>query len=82
MGDTTPTQPLTSEQQSQLTKERNFQQEAQKVGDKLANAPESVTPQEADTLHSREHRAHGATEKGGIASQAQAQAAENTGNTK
>jgi hypothetical protein len=42
-----------------------------------ANAPESVTKEEADLLHSREQRAFGETSKGGIASKAQSMAAEN-----
>lgn len=43
----------------------------------MAENPESVTKEEADLLHSREHRAFGATSKGGIASQAQSLASEN-----
>ena len=48
----------------------------------MANDPASVTKEDGDLLHSREQRAHGRTEKGGIASQAQRLAAENEGATK
>ncbi len=55
----------------------NFQAAAENVAPKMANAPEAVTKEEADLLHSREQRAFGETSKGGIASQAQSMAAEN-----
>ena len=48
----------------------------------MADNPASVTEKDAALLHSREHRAHGHTEKGGIAAQAERQAAENSGATK
>lgn len=63
--------------QSAMDKEANFQQAADQVGSKLASNPGSVTKEEADLLHSREQRAHGHTDKGGIASQAQQTAAQN-----
>ena len=66
-------------QRSQLDREANFAEAADQVGSKLATEPESVTKEEGDLLHSRETRAFGTTEKGGIASQAQSQAAKNAG---
>jgi len=60
-----------------LDKEANFQQVASDVGSKLQSDPASITKEEADSLHRREHRAHGATEKGGIAAQAQSAASQN-----
>ncbi|KAL8782723.1 MAG: hypothetical protein Q9213_005147 [Squamulea squamosa] len=72
---TTPSNPTT---QSQMDRQANYENAANKVGSKLANEPENITKEEADMLHSREHRALGHTEKGGLAAQAQHQAAENT----
>lgn len=71
--------PLTPGEQSQLDREANYVQQADKVASKLANDPSSLTKEDADKMHSRETRAFGATESGGIASQAQSQVAENTG---
>ena len=68
-------------QQSQLDREANFQEAAEKVGIKLSREPESVTKEDGNLLRSRETKAHGVTEKGGIASQAQSQAAKNAGDT-
>lgn len=73
---------LAPQQQSQLDREANYNQAADQIGTKMANNPSNITKEEADLLHSREHRAFGATEKGGIASQAQSLAAENAGNKK
>ncbi|KAI4102641.1 MAG: hypothetical protein L6R37_004297 [Teloschistes peruensis] len=67
---------LDSTTQSQLDRQANFEDVAAKVGDKLASAPESISKEDADTLHSREHRAFGQTEKGGLAAQAQHQVSE------
>ena len=79
-GDTVQTNtPLNPAEQSRLDREANYMQQADKVGSKLATNPESVTKEDADKMHSRENRAFGATESGGIASQAQSQVAENTG---
>ena len=72
---------LTSAEQSQLDREANYNEAADKVGTKLATEPENVTKEDGDLVHSRETKAFGATEKGGVASQAQSQAAKNTGNT-
>lgn len=68
--------------QSVVDKESNFKQAAAEIGSKMANDPASITKEDANLLHSREHRAYGATEKGGIASQAQSLASENAGETK
>ena len=38
---------------------------------KMATKPENVTKEDGDTMRSRETKAFGNTEKGGIASQAQ-----------
>ena len=72
---------LTSAEQSQLHREANYNEAADKVGTKLATEPENVTKEDGDLVHSRETRAFGATEKGGVASQAQSQAAKNAGDT-
>ena len=72
---------LTAAEQSQLDREANYVEAANKVGQKMATEPEKVTKKEGDLLHSRETKAFGATEKGGIASQAQSQAAKNAGDT-
>lgn len=62
---------------SQLDRQANFEDAASKVGGKLVNEPGNVTTEEADLLHSREQRAFGRTEKGGLAAQAQHQVASN-----
>lgn len=72
---------LTPAEQSQLDREANYVEAADKVGTKLETEPENVTKEEGDLLHSRETKAFGVTEKGGIASQAQSQAAKNAGDT-
>ena len=64
-------------EQSAADRIDNFEAAAEQVASKLATDPEQVTKDEADLLHSREHRAFGNTSKGGIASQAQSVAAEN-----
>ncbi|KAL8766558.1 MAG: hypothetical protein Q9209_006701 [Squamulea sp. 1 TL-2023] len=71
----TPSNPTS---QSQMDRQANYEDVANKVGGKLANEPENITKADADLLHSREHRALGHTEKGGLAAQAQHQVAENT----
>lgn len=70
---------LTPAEQSQSDRKANYVEAADKVGTKMATEPEKVTKQDGDLLHSRETKAFGATEKGGIASQAQSQAAKNAG---
>ncbi|KAL8729869.1 MAG: hypothetical protein Q9166_004426 [cf. Caloplaca sp. 2 TL-2023] len=77
----TNTGPADPNVQSQLDRQANYQDAASKVGGKLVNEPGNVTKEEADLLHSREQRAFGVTEKGGLASQAQHQVAENEGAT-
>lgn len=69
------THPSTS--QSAADRIGNFDSVAGDVASKLASDPGSVTKEEADLAHSREHRAFGQTQKGGVASQAQSQATQN-----
>ncbi|KAI4723222.1 hypothetical protein E4T48_00529 [Aureobasidium sp. EXF-10727] len=69
------TGPLDPAEQSHLTKERNLEQAINQVGSK---DPSQITQDDANLLHSREQRAHGHTEKGGVASQAQSIANENS----
>ena len=71
-----PTDPAT---QSQLDRVANYAEHADKVSSKLASNPESITKEDADKMHSKEQKAFGTTEKGGLASHAQSQVAENTG---
>lgn len=68
---------LSAEMQSAIDRKENFEDAAVGVGQKMKNHPTHVTKDEADLLHSREQRAFGETEKGGIAAQAQHLAAEN-----
>ena len=63
--------------QSHNTKEANFEDAKAKVVPKMENDPEHVTEEDASLLRSRETRAHGVTEKGGVAATAQHLAAEN-----
>lgn len=63
--------------QSHMDREANLQDAEQKVVPKMENDPEHVTKDEANLLRSRETRAHGVTEKGGVAATAQHLAAEN-----
>lgn len=69
-------------EQSRLDREANYVEQADKVGTKLATEPENVTKEDANKMHSKEHKAFGNTEPGGIASQAQSLAAENAGDKK
>jgi hypothetical protein len=63
--------------QSYIGKEKNFQDAVDLIEPKIANAPDTVTKEDADLLHSREVRAHGGAEKGGITAQAQSLAVKN-----
>ena len=63
--------------QSQMDKEANLAEAQDLVVPKMEHEPEHVTKEDASLLRSREVRAHGATEKGGVAATAQHQAAEN-----
>ena len=60
-----------------LEKSTNAPVTAGNVAQKMANEPDGVTKEDANTMHSREQRAFGETSKGGIASQAQSLANEN-----
>ena len=62
---------------SHLGKEANFEDAKAKVMPKIQADPEHVTKEDANLLRSREQRAHGVTEKGGVAATAQHLAAEN-----
>jgi hypothetical protein len=64
-------------EQSMQDKNENLTEVAGNVAAKLAAAPETITKEEADLAHSREQRAQGFTEKGGLAAKAQSQAARN-----
>ncbi|KAM0723635.1 hypothetical protein Q7P37_000623 [Cladosporium fusiforme] len=66
--------------QSDADRVGNFDQVADQVTDKMANAPETITKEDGDVAHSREQRAFGATHQGGLASQTQSQAAKNESN--
>ena len=63
--------------QSQVDREKNYQDAAGSVAAKMDSDPGSVRKEEADLLHSREQRAFGTTEKGGLASEAQSVASKN-----
>jgi len=52
------------------------------VQPKLEQDPASITEDDAALLRSREVRAHGGSEKGGVAAKAQKQVAQNQGATK
>ena len=67
--------PLNPAEQSPLDREANYVEQADKVATKMATKPENVTEEDGDTMHSRETKAFGNMEKGGIASQAQSLAA-------
>lgn len=79
--DIDPKGKMNPEMQSAMDREENFQDVAVNVGQKMKRDPQHVTKEDADLLHSREQRAHGQTEKGGVAAQAQRLAAENEGRT-
>jgi hypothetical protein len=66
---------LNPTEQSNLTKERNLEEAINEIGSK---DPSQITQDDANLLHSREQRAHGHTEKDGVASQAKVIANENT----
>lgn len=84
--DTTPSSnaaaQVSPQTQSQKNREANLAEAAGTISTKMDTDPSSITKEDGDLLHSREVRAHGSSEKGGLASQAQSQAAENMGATK
>ena len=63
--------------QSQLDKEQNYKDAAREISAKMEVDPKSISKEEADMLHSREHRAFGRTERGGLAAQAQSMTSKN-----
>ena len=52
---------VTPQEQSQLDREANFVEQADKVTSKLQTNAASVTKEEADKMHSREQKAFGGT---------------------
>ena len=70
---------LTPQEQSQSDREANYADHADRVAKKLETDRETLTKDEADKMHSREQKAFGTTEKGGLASQAQKLVAEKEG---
>ncbi|KAF2088304.1 hypothetical protein K490DRAFT_64982 [Saccharata proteae CBS 121410] len=64
-------------EQSHVDLEHNFEVVANMVKNKMEHDPKSVTGDDAKLLVSREQRAHGHVEKGGITSQAQSLADKN-----
>ena len=71
--------PSTPSEKSHVDREANYAEAAEQIGTKLASDPSSIKKEDGDLLHSREVRAFGASGKGGLASQAQSQAAKNMG---
>jgi len=63
--------------QSQLDRQENYESAAEAVKQKLEQDPQAVTKENGNLMHSRETKAFGTTEKGGLASQAQSQASKN-----
>jgi hypothetical protein len=72
-----PENGLGPDSQSQLDREANYVEAADKIGSKIANDPESVTREDAAYVQSREHRAFGNVEAGGVASKAEKLASKN-----
>ncbi|KAI9715215.1 MAG: hypothetical protein M1828_000913 [Chrysothrix sp. TS-e1954] len=63
-------------------KDANLAKTTSDVKAKLDSAPQTVTPDDANKARSAETKAKGVTEKGGVAAQAQSQAAANQGTKK
>ncbi|GAB7364074.1 hypothetical protein MBLNU230_g4626t1 [Neophaeotheca triangularis] len=59
--------------QSQVGRERNFEQAAEEIGRKMATNPGAVTKEDADYLKSREARAEGVAQPGKDSLAAEAQ---------
>lgn len=68
---------LTPAQQSEADRLENFEQTAENIAPKMANAPDKMTPEEAAHIQSREQRALGQEVPGGLASQAKSMADQN-----
>jgi hypothetical protein len=68
------TDETTRGEQSRRDKELNLETAELSIGDKLKNDPENIKPVDAAHVQSREHRANGQVEKGGVASKAMAAA--------
>ena len=63
--------------QSRLDREANYIEAANTIQAKLESDPESITEDEARSMHRREQRALGHTDKGGLAARAQSRVAGN-----
>lgn len=72
-----PKAKLTAAEQSELDRLENFEQAAENIAPKMANAPDKVTPEEAAHIQSREQRAFGEEVPGGLASQTKSMADQN-----
>ncbi|KAI4122142.1 MAG: hypothetical protein LQ347_006608 [Umbilicaria vellea] len=64
-------------QQSQQARQADYEEVASKVQEKITTDPASVTPEDGNLARSRETRAFGTTEKGGVAATAQSLGSEN-----
>lgn len=64
-------------EQSHEAKEVNFENVVAAIKPKLEKSPDMVTREDANSIHSREVRAHGGPEKGGVVAQAMSLAAKN-----
>ena len=64
-------------EQSHEAKEVNFENVVAAIKPKFEKSSDMVTREDANFIHSREVRAHGATEKGGVVAQAMSLAAKN-----
>ena len=69
-----PTDPIV---QSELDRQTNFESAADMVKQIMEQDPTAMTKEDGDILHSRETKAFGTTEKGGLASQAQSLGSKN-----
>ncbi len=71
---TGPTDPTV---QSQLDRQKNYDEAANVVAQKMEQDPAALTKEDSEMMHSRETKAFGTTEKGGLVSQAQSLASKN-----
>ncbi|OCK96921.1 uncharacterized protein K441DRAFT_712240 [Cenococcum geophilum 1.58] len=64
-------------EQSHEAKEVNFENVVAEIKPKLEKSPDMIAREDANLIHSREVRAHRATEMGGVAAQAMSLEAKN-----
>lgn len=76
-GATKPKGVVNPAEQSVEDRVKNFESVAEEMAEKIERDPESVTKEDAGKMHSREQKAFGTTQKGGIASQVHKVADEN-----